>query len=76
MKIGTRKINSKITPLIVAEMSGNHNESIDNALKIIEKASEIGLEAIKIQSYTPDIMTLNINSDNFIINDKKSLWNN
>ena len=50
MKIYNREINSKSKPLIVAEMSGNHNESLDRAIQILDKAAEIGLEAIKIQT--------------------------
>jgi len=74
MKIYNREVNSKSKPLIVAEMSGNHNESLDRAIQILDKAAEIGLEAIKIQTYTPDTMTLNINNKNFEVNDSKSLW--
>lgn len=62
-------------PYIIAEMSGNHNQSLDRALKIIEVAAQCGVNAIKIQTYTADTMTLKADKPDFIINDSKSLWN-
>ncbi len=62
-------------PFIIAEMSGNHNNSLDRALQIIEEAARCGVDAVKIQTYTADTMTLNVDSSDFIINDSKSLWN-
>lgn len=62
-------------PFIVAEMSGNHNQSIDRAMEMIEVIASTGVQALKIQTYTPDTMTLNSNSSEFKINDPKSLWN-
>ncbi|RTL11582.1 MAG: pseudaminic acid synthase [Neisseriaceae bacterium] len=56
-------------------MSGNHNQSLDRALQIIEEAAKCGVDAIKIQTYTADTMTLKVNKDDFMINDPKSLWN-
>jgi len=61
-------------PFIVAEMSGNHNQSIKRAFKIVDAAAEAGAHAVKLQTYTADTMTLNIDSDDFKINDKNSLW--
>lgn len=61
-------------PFIIAEMSGNHNNSLDRALQIIEEAARCGVDAVKIQTYTAETMTLNIKSSDFIINDSKSLW--
>jgi len=64
----------KQKPFIIAEMSGNHNQSLENALAIVESAANAGCSALKLQTYTPDTMTLDCNSPDFIINDPKSLW--
>jgi N-acetylneuraminate synthase len=56
-------------------MSGNHNQSLDRALKIVEAAARSGAHAIKLQTYTADTMTLDISSGEFFIDDKSSLWN-
>ncbi|SEJ87913.1 N-acetylneuraminate synthase [Propionispira arboris] len=61
-------------PFIIAEMSGNHNQSLERALKIVESAAKAGVDAIKLQTYTADTMTLDINEREFFINDKDSLW--
>ncbi|MCG5102594.1 pseudaminic acid synthase [Oceanobacillus sp. APA_J-5(13-2)] len=57
-------------------MSGNHNQSLDRALKIVEEAAKTGVDALKIQTYTPDTMTLNVDRPEFIIKDKENLWKN
>ncbi|WP_342531965.1 pseudaminic acid synthase [Lysinibacillus sp. FSL R5-0849] len=62
-------------PFIIAEMSGNHNQSLDRALKIVEAAAASGAHALKIQTYTADTMTLNLDNPGFQINDDTSLWN-
>lgn len=62
-------------PFIIAEMSGNHNQSLNRALEIVEAAAKTGAHALKIQTYTADTMTLNIENPEFQINDDKSLWN-
>ena len=72
MKIGNHKIGLTYPPFIIAEMSGNHNQSLDNALKIVKAASQCGAHAIKLQTYTPDTMTLNLKNNEFMIKDKKS----
>ena len=61
-------------PLIIAEMSGNHNQSLERALEIVEAAAKTGVHALKIQTYTADTMTLNYDEGEFFINDPKSLW--
>ena len=60
---------------IIAEMSANHCGDINLAKKIIKKAKEIGANAVKLQTYTADTLTINCNNEEFIINDKNSLWN-
>lgn len=67
-------VGSTSKPFIIAEMSGNHNHSLDRALEIVEAAAKAGAHALKIQTYTADTMTLNIENPEFIINDKDSLW--
>jgi len=67
--------NKSNKPFIIAEMSGNHNQSLDNALKIVEAAAEAGVNALKLQTYTPDTMTLNVNDKEFVINNPDNIWN-
>lgn len=73
--IENREISRNVTPFIIAELSGNHNQSFERAVKLIEAAATTGVHAIKFQTYTADTMTLNISKDDFIISDPKSLWN-
>ena len=75
MKIGNRNIGLKYEPFIIAEMSGNHNQSLDRAIEIVETASKTGIHAIKLQTYTADTITLNIDNNDFRIIDDNSLWN-
>jgi len=72
-----KKINigKNYKPFIIAEISGNHNGSLKNALSIVRSAARCGVSAIKLQTYTADTMTLNTNKKEFLIKDKKSLWN-
>ena len=72
IKIGDFSISESHPPFIIAEMSGNHNQSLDRALQIVEKAAESGAHAIKLQTYTADTMTM---PGVFRIEDEKSLWN-
>lgn len=74
MKIRNHNIGQKYKPFIIAEMSGNHNQSLDRALEIVEAAAKAGADAIKLQTYTADTMTLNVDEDEFKILDTKSLW--
>lgn len=73
-KIAGRKIGADTPPFIIAEMSGNHNQSLDRALEIVEAAAKTGAHALKIQTYTPDTMTLDLDEREFHISDSKSLW--
>jgi pseudaminic acid synthase len=73
-RIADRAIGLDCPPFVIAEMSGNHNQSLERALEIVEAAAASGAHALKLQTYTPDTMTLNIDSDEFHIDDPKSLW--
>ena len=64
-KIGKKKIGDKYGTFIVAEISGNHGGQIQNAIKLIKKAKEAGADAVKLQTYTPDSITLNSNKKDF-----------
>ncbi len=72
--IGKQKVGPKFKPFIIAEMSGNHNQSLNKAIKIVETAAKCGADAIKLQTYTADTITINKNDNEFMIKDKKSLW--
>ena len=72
--INNKKIGFGQQPFIIAEMSGNHNQSLERALEIVEAAAKSGAHALKIQTYTPDTMTLDLDEREFHISDPKSLW--
>jgi pseudaminic acid synthase len=74
IKIQSRMIGPNHPPFIIAEMSGNHNHSLERALEIVEAAAKAGAHALKIQTYTADTMTLNLAKKDFMIDDKDSLW--
>ena len=74
MKIGNININVNEKPFIIAEMSGNHNQSLDRALEIVEAAAESGAQALKLQTYTADTLTLDVSNGEFLIQDKDCLW--
>lgn len=74
MKITHKSFGSGHPPFIIAEMSGNHNQSLERALEIVEAAAKTGAHALKIQTYTPDTMTLDLDEREFHISDPKSLW--
>ncbi|TAM06663.1 MAG: pseudaminic acid synthase [Paraburkholderia sp.] len=62
-------------PFIIAEMSGNHNQSLERAFELVDAAARAGAHAIKLQTYTADTITLNVRRGEFNISDEKSLWN-
>lgn len=70
--IADREISENTPPYLIAEISANHNGNIKNAFKIIDMAKRCGAEAVKIQTYTPDTITLNSNNEDFLIKD--GLW--
>jgi len=72
--IAGRLIGADHPPFVIAEMSGNHNQSLDRALAIVEAAALAGAHAIKLQTYTADTMTLNVRGRTFEIRDPDSLW--
>jgi len=74
IKVTNREIGVGHAPFIIAEMSGNHNQSLERALEIVEAAAKSGAHALKVQTYTPDTMTLDLDEREFHISDPKSLW--
>ena len=72
LKIGNRKVGQDQEPFIICEISANHNGQIDRALELISAAASTGCDAIKLQTYTPDTMTIDHDSDEFRI--KEGLW--
>jgi pseudaminic acid synthase len=73
-RIGDRWIGPEHPPLVIAEMSGNHNQSLDRALAIVDAAAEAGAHALKLQTYTADTITLNVRGGDFEIRDQGSPW--
>ena len=71
---GTRRVGLSHAPLVIAELSGNHNRSLERALELIDAAANAGAHAVKLQTYTADIMTLDVRRDGFVIEDPSSLW--
>jgi pseudaminic acid synthase len=72
--IADKRVGNTFPPFIIAEMSGNHNQSLERALEIVEAAAKTGVHALKLQTYTADTMTLDIKEGEFFIDDPKSLW--
>jgi pseudaminic acid synthase len=74
-KIGSHSIGPGEKPFVIAELSGNHNQSIEKALNLIDLAADAGAHAVKLQTYTADSLTIDCHEPDFVINDSKSLWN-
>lgn len=74
MRIAHHDIGPEHPPFVIAEMSGNHNQSLNRALAIVHAAAKAGAHALKIQTYTADTMTLDMTGDEFSITDASSLW--
>jgi sialic acid synthase SpsE len=70
--INGRVIGSEHPPLVIAELSGNHNKSLDRALRLIDAAADCGAEAVKLQTYTPDTITIAHDGPGFLI--EGGLW--
>lgn len=74
IKVTDRLIGRNHAPFVIAEMSGNHNHSLERALEIVEAAAKAGAHGLKIQTYTPDTMTIELDEREFHISDPSSLW--
>ncbi len=74
LRIGGRRIGRDHEPFVIAEMSGNHSHSLDRALALVDAAAGAGAHALKIQTYTPDTMTLDLDEREFHIADPASPW--
>jgi pseudaminic acid synthase len=74
MRLGETEIGVNAPPFVIAEMSGNHNQSLDRALEIVDAAASTGVAALKIQTYLPNTMTLDLSEREFVISDPNSLW--
>ena len=70
--IAGRRISVNDSPYLIAELSANHNGKLETALKIIEEAAKAGADAVKLQTYRPDTITLDSDADEFKI--KGGLW--
>lgn len=75
-KIQDTIISPDHKPFVIAEMSGNHNQSLERAFEIVDAAAAAGAHALKLQTYTADTITFNGTSDEFVIKDQNSLWKN
>ena len=74
MNISGIEIGTGHRPFVIAELSGNHNGSLERALEIVSAAAEAGTHAIKLQTYTAESITLDVPDGDFFISDEKSLW--
>ena len=74
IQIAGRLVGTDHLPFVIAEMSGNHNQSLERALAIVDAAADAGAHAIKLQTYTADTMTLDIRGGSFEVSDPNSLW--
>jgi pseudaminic acid synthase len=74
IRIEADRVGPEHPPYIIAEMSGNHNQSLERALEIVEAAAKAGAHAIKLQTYTAETMTLDIDHGAFSVSDTTSLW--
>lgn len=75
IRIGPAFVGMSHPPFVIAEMSGNHNHSLERALAIVDAAAASGAHALKLQTYTADTITLNVRGGDFEIADSGSLWN-
>jgi pseudaminic acid synthase len=74
IKLGERSIGEGFPPFVIAELSGNHNQQLDVAMSMVEAAAKAGAHAIKLQTFTADSMTLDVNNEHFVIQEEDSLW--
>ena len=76
LSVGGREIGPDAEPFVIAEMSGNHNGDLERALDIVRAAAETGAHAVKIQTYTADTITLDVDSPMFRLSADHPLWPN
>src|SRR5690348_1363243 len=74
MKIGNREIGPDHPPYIVAELSGNHNGDIENLLRLIDEAKFAGADAVKLQTYEPNTITMDCDHEDFLLRGENSQW--
>lgn len=74
MKIGSINVGLGHPPFVIAEMSGNHNQSLDRAIELVDAAANAGAHALKIQTYTADTMTLNLSHGEFTVAGSNPMW--
>ena len=74
IEIAGRPISAAHPPFVIAEMSGNHNQSLERAFELVDAAAGAGAHALKLQTYTADTITLNVRGGDFEIRDQGSLW--
>jgi len=71
---GDKRIGTDASPFVVAEMSGNHNQSLDRALEIVDAAARTSVHALKLQTYTADTITIDVSVGEFFISEDENLW--
>lgn len=74
IQLGHFCIGPSHPPFIIAELSGNHSQQLDLAMAMVEAAAKAGAHAIKLQTYTADSMTLDVENEDFVIQEPDSLW--
>ena len=74
IRVADRIIGPDHRPFIIAEMSGNHNQSLERALSIVDAAARAGCHALKIQTYTADTMTIDHDQGEFNVSDLNPDW--
>lgn len=74
VRIGKRMVSRRHAPFVIAEMSGNHNRQFARAMEIVEAVARSGADALKLQTYTADTMTLDIRKGDFVVSDPASPW--
>ncbi len=74
VRIGGVSVGAQHPPFVIAELSGNHNGSLDRAIRLVEAAAEAGARAVKLQTYTADTLTIDVNSADFLVSGRDSPW--
>ncbi len=74
IRIGGAIVGAGYPPFVIAELSGNHNGSLDRAIRLVEAAAQAGADAVKLQTYTADTITIDANSADFLVSVKDSPW--